>query len=222
MKNIKAIIFDMDGTILDTEHIWQHATRTIIESRGIKYTAELHEELSIHLGGAALAHSCSSIKKVTNIQDSLESLVKEKEAIANDIYAKEVRFILGFEEFFKEVLIHNLKTAIATNATPSTVEITDDVLNLKRFFNEHIYNISHVNYKGKPNPDIFLYAADKLKINPKDCLVIEDSSHGIEAAKSAGMTCIGINTAKNREKLKKADLIVEGYHEIPLKKLINK
>ena len=82
--------------------------------------------------------------------------------------------------------------------------------------------MDHVNRAYKPKPDVYLHAAKMLETDPCDCIAIEDSPSGIKAAKAAGMFCIGINTGKNRDNLKEADLIVECYSEIDIENLIKK
>ena len=78
-----------------------------------------------------------------------------------------------------------------------------------------------VNKVCKPNPDIFLHAAKSIGVDPKDCIVIEDSVHGIQAAKAAGMYCIAINTGNDRHLLGQADEIVDCYKQIDLDKLLH-
>ena len=157
---------------------------------------------------------------IIKTDDSVEILMKEKAAIACQLYETGICFIDGFPEFYKKAAEIPLKMAIATNATIQTMEITDKSLNLSQYFGKHLYTINHVNNIGKPNPAIYLYAAKQLGIDPKQCIAIEDSGHGILAAKTAGMFCIGINTGKDLEKIKNADLTVECYEDINLTALL--
>jgi len=212
----------MDGTIVDTEHIWRKATKNVIERRGIKYTPELEKEIDKYIRGIGLRESCKLIKEIVDLDDHLNDLMAEKEKDANALYKKGISFIEGFLDFHKKVKEKNLNRAIATNADPTTVTVTNEVLNLKKLFGKHIYDISYVNYVAKPNPDIYLYVADIFKLDPTECIAIEDSKHGVEAAKNAGMTCIGINTSKKPDQLEKSDFIINEYREIDLDKLIKK
>jgi HAD superfamily hydrolase (TIGR01509 family) len=218
--SFKAVIFDMDGTIIDTETIWRIATKSLIESRGINVTPKMENELQKKLNGLNTEKSCQFLKETFNLQDPLDQLISQKHKIANSMYTKEIKFIEGFEEFHKNIVANNLKTGLATNAVSSTVQIAKKEFRLHRFFGEHIYCLDDVNNIPKPNPAIFLHAAKKLNLDPKDCIVVEDSMFGIKAAKLAGMYCVGINTSKNREQLKEADLIIESYADLDIQELL--
>lgn len=215
-----AIIFDMDGTIIDSEHVWASANRKLIERKGITFTPEIAQQLQTHIHGLAIEPVCSFIKNITGIPDSLQDLVVEKKQIAKDLFAEGITFIEGFTDFHTLVKAKNLKTGIATNADEHFVAITQNVLRLDTYFGPHVYNISHVNYVYKPSPDLYLYAAEQLECSPEECIAIEDSAHGIRAAKRAGMFCIGINTSRDRSRLQEADYIIDEYQHIDLDKLL--
>lgn len=218
----KAIIFDMDGTIVNTERIWGEATKRLIEAKGHIYAGDLERELSTRLVGLAMHKSCGIIKDLIGCPESIEDLVVQKRDLAHSLYAQGIIFIDGFIEFHGTLAGHNLKSAIATSACDKTLSLTDQALDLKRFFGEHLYGISRVNNVCKPDPAIYLYAADRLKINPKECIAIEDSAHGIASARAAGMYCIGIKTSHDKNQTREAHETIDRYNEIDLKKLIKK
>lgn len=215
----KAIIFDMDGTIVDSEWIWHEAGYELIKRRNIPLSDQQKTDLYSLLHGGALRDSCTIIKDFAKLSEPVEELVKEKIMIAHQLYANGIRFIDGFLDFHQLAFDKQLKMAIATNGTAEFVAITDRVLNLSKLFGKHLYNMSHVS-RAKPNPDIYLYAAKQLEIDPEHCIAIEDSAHGIHAAKEAGMFCIGINTSGTPEKLHQAHMIIDGFHEIQLDQLL--
>lgn len=210
----KAILFDLDGTIINTERFWQIATQQIMD-KNPNACPKIKEELSKQLIGCALPKSCKLIKDTLELSESVEELMLEKETRALSLYKDQITYLNGFKNFFAEAVKHGLKTALATNSTFKTLEAANEEAKLHTFFGEHMYSMALVN-KPKPNPDIFLYAAEKLQIDPKECLVIEDSITGIRAAKAAEMFCVRIlpHTHKNRESL--ADLTVSEYKEIDL------
>lgn len=217
----KAIIFDMDGTIIQTEHLWHQATCKVFENRGHQLTPMQKETLNQQLIGSGLPYSCQIIKDMLATEDSIEIIMKEKMALADQLYEQGIAFVDGFIEFHQKVVAIPLKVGVATNATIATVERTECSLKLSSYFGEHVYTINHVQNRGKPNPAIYLYAAAQLGIAPTECIAIEDSAHGIIAAKAAGMFCIGINTSKNSAQIKEAHMQVDTYAQITLDKILN-
>ena len=215
----KAIIFDMDGTIINSEHRWHEAMVHLLKSKA-NLTDEQANKIVSQFKGASSYTSCEFLKKAYNPKESIEELIKEKDAFVFKNFAKLVTLIEGFENFHKKLVSCGLKSAIATNAHQSSLDRIKECIPLKTFFNEHIYCIDQVEKKAKPLPDIYLYAAKKIETDPEYCIAIEDSVHGVAAAKAAGMFCVGINTGKDRSALKLADLIVEHYDEIDMNLLL--
>lgn len=216
----KAIIFDMDGTITDTEKLWWHATLTLIARRNVKLTQQEQQELYKQLHGGTVENACFAIKMTANLPETPHELLREKLAIVSELYAKGIDFIKGFVDFHEQVVAADLKIAIATNADDHTLELAKKALNLDKFFGEHIYNISHVNKKAKPDPALYLHAAEQVGVDPEKCIAIEDSAHGIQAAQDAGMFCIGINSSNKPHNIAKADLKIDEYDEIIFDKLM--
>ncbi len=215
----KAIIFDMDGTIITTETIWEQATKHLLKTKGFLNDTECNNLMPL-FKGASLYTTCNFIKTTFNTKESVEDLIKEKEMLAFKKFKKQAKFIEGFDTFHNKLAQFNLKSAIATNSNILTLEKVMAHLELKTFFKEHIYSIDLIGKIPKPDPSIYLFAAKKLNIDPKECIAIEDSSHGIAAAKAAGMFCIGINTSKDRQALIQSDLIIDHYDQLDIATLI--
>lgn len=217
----KAFIFDMDGTIIATEPIWQKASKHLLKKYAKISDDECHAILPM-LKGASLYTTCALIKKTFNLDVSVEQLMQDKEKHAFAGFENAITFIEGFQHFHEQLQKSNIPSAIATNATNPSIEKILQHVPLNNFFKEHIYGIDLVNKTPKPKPDIYLFAAEKLNIDPKDCIAIEDSAHGIAAAKAAGMFCIGINSGNDVDALAQADCIIQTYHDIDLDAILKK
>ena len=134
----EAIIFDLDGTIIDTEEIWKIATQQFIINKGITLSHETIHRIKEKIRGLALHGSCTVIKEELNLKEPVEELVQQKMAIANYYYRKGVNFIPGFLDFYKKIIDLHLKTGIATNADDEILESTKAVLPLEKLFGKHI------------------------------------------------------------------------------------
>lgn len=210
----KAIIFDMDGTIVDTNAMWDYATEKLLISKGVNYLPQVRRTVSELLAGGAggLRHGCALLKQMFDLSDTPEQLAREKKAYAHELYHNGINFIKGFPEFHAKVA--HMPTGIATNADDHTLDLACKALNLDQFFGEHMYGISQVSYIGKPDPAIYLHTASKLNRKPSDCVVFEDSATGIRAAQAAGMFCVGINSHGDRDLVSLADIVVDSYDEV--------
>lgn len=220
--NYKAIIFDMDGTIINSEKIWEEANRRILERRGIAYVGELKQEISSRLAGLATHKSCRIIKDIVKLPDPVETLICEVNATADALYAEGIEFIHGFADFHSKLAPLHVKSAVATNAGEMTIALTNKALNLAQFFGEHVYGISCVGGVCKPDPAIYLHAAEKLGIHPNECIAIEDSAHGVAAARAAGMYCVGIRTSHDKHQTRDAHHAIDSYHEVDLHELLRR
>ena len=210
----KAIIFDMDGTIINTEHVWVGATKKLLEAKGIALNAQDEQQLMTELLGLTCLTTCAHIKRVANLSESAEQLVEEFIMYAKNLYQDGIQFIRGFVEFHEKTQQHGLRTGIATNADDYTLHLARTALKLDSFFGTHIYNPSAVNSIGKPKPDLYLHVAEQLGIPAELCIAIEDSAHGIAAAQAAGMLCIGIGTSPDPKQIQHADITAQNYEEI--------
>jgi beta-phosphoglucomutase-like phosphatase (HAD superfamily) len=220
-KKYKAIIFDMDGTTIDTDHLWKSGNTPILDSHAPHLTQEEKNAISNKFHELSIYDVWKCVQGHCSIDISSEEIIQENIKHLHIIYETQgIEFIPYFHDFHLKAKSYDLKTAIATSSQGETVDIITKVVPLQDYFGEHIYHADHVNRAFKPQPDVYLYAAKMLGVQPCDCIAIEDSSTGIKAAKAAGMYCIGINTGKNRNNLKLADEIVECFTEIDLDRLL--
>lgn len=209
---IDTIIFDAEGIVIDTETIWDKGQAIFLQRRGFVYDRERIKPL---LTGRTLAEGVEVMRQAYRFDGDTEALARERADIVRELFIHETAFIEGFLPFYESVR-NRYKTCVATAMDQDLLKLVDQHLNLSALFENRIYTLDKVGYRSKPNPDIFLYAAQQLGSAPEHCVVIEDAPHGIDAAKSAGMCCIAISTTYDPGKLQKADFVVNAYAEIDL------
>ena len=210
---VKAIIFDLDGVLVDTAHYHYLAWKRLASELGIDLTIQ-HNEL---LKGVSRMRSLEIILDLGGIKLS----ETEKERIANKKNGWFVEFVKemkpdeifpGVKEMLARIRAKGLKVALASSSKNAQNVI--QLLHIENDFDVIIDGnmIAH----SKPDPEIFLLAAAKLGIDPASCVVFEDAEAGVEAAIAAGMKCIGVGSA---EQLRKANYIVRNTADFNLEKL---
>ncbi len=210
----KALIFDMDGVIIDSEPLYHKANTNTFNKLKIKVS---QDEYNSYVGTNGF-YMWSNIKEKHNLKQSVEELIK----IENDgfiellLNMKDPKPITGIKSLINILKKNNIIMAIASSSIKRSIYAVLDTLNIKDMFKKIVSGEDIKN--GKPAPDIFLKVAELININPKNCLVIEDSRNGVLAAKSAGMKCIGYqNPNSGNQDLSKSDYITGDLSSLNIK-----
>lgn len=211
---IKAIIFDMDGVIIDSEPFHFESDQLTMKSFGIDVS---HEELNKYVG-VANPIMWAELKEKYNLASSVDQLLEKQDYYINFLMGnRQLEPVDGIPELLAEAKKAGMKIGLASSSGRSFIEMILAKLGIIHYF-EVIVSGEEVK-NSKPAPDIFLKAAEKLKVSPKDCLVIEDSQHGVKAAIVAGMICIGFdNPNSGVQDLSPAHTVVSSITQIDLKK----
>ena len=212
LENIKAVIFDLDGTLVDSMWMWRDID---IEYLG-RFGVPLPETLQKDISGMSFSETAVYFKETFHIPDDIEKIKQDWNDMAFYKYTHEVPLKPGAAEFLKRLKIQGIRTGIATSNSKELVEAAVKSLNISGYLDE-IHTSCEV-AKGKPAPDIYLLVAECLGVEPKNCLVFEDIPEGILAGKRAGMkTCAVEDTfslGMTEEKKKLADYYITHYDEV--------
>jgi beta-phosphoglucomutase len=220
MERIKAVIFDLEGVVVDSEPVWTHADLIFLKNHGIEMTFEEYEAGIKHLlMGLVLRDGITLMKQHYGLPEDPVVLAEERRAIVKSLFSDEVTYIPGFSEFHGSIR-DIYPTAVATSLERYFLTPLDGRLALSQQFNGNLHSVEDIGFISKPDPAIFLHAAKGLGINSRDYLVIEDAPKGVEAAKRAGMKCVALTTSSPRERLIQADLVVNSYKDIDLRRLV--
>jgi HAD superfamily hydrolase (TIGR01509 family) len=207
--NFAAVIFDLDGTVLDNEDEYGASFKKVLESLGAKDVPDYP-----HVRGIGVKENWPGLLEKYKIKTPKSP--EELAHLTQEEYLKNIDSVSpkeGLVDFIGSLEKEGIKTALATSNDWRIVEEVFEKLKLDRFF-DAVVTAEEVRFK-KPDPDLFLAAADKLGVEPKQCLAIEDAVSGIEAAKKAGMKVWGIAGDNGRaEELKGADMVFFGYNEL--------
>lgn len=203
---VKAIIFDLEGVVVDSERHWDTCAVIFLNRHGLKYEREPQKPL---LMGKTLEEGVEIWKKTIGLAGNTKKLAQERRDIIRDLYY-DTNFIPGFMEFFLKVK-GKYKIGVGTSIERPFLKIIDGRLGITELFKGKVYSIADIGFVSKPNPDIFLHVAKKLKVSAEDCVVFEDSPNGVEAAKRAGMECVAITTTTDPKRLSGADLVIDSW-----------
>ena len=177
----------MDGTLIDSELHWVDVANNFFRKRGLEYTKDIWAALA----GKGMKETAGMIKNICNLPESSEQVFTEIANDTNCIYTTKAQAMTGSNEIICKMKEVGLKQAIASGSEIFRINKVMERLNWNKYF-DHLISSEHVNGINKPDPAIYTYAAKVLNINPKDCVVFEDSENGVRSAKGAGMACIAV------------------------------
>ncbi|GIP21919.1 HAD family phosphatase [Paenibacillus sp. J22TS3] len=209
---MKAFIFDMDGVIIDSEPIHFE-----VEIGTVKYFgAEITQQQLENYVGMTAPEMWNEIRNEYKLAHPVEEILAyQLENKIKALRASELEPIEGIKEVIEGLKQRQIPVGIASSSSPEFIKEVLLKFGLTEYF-DCIVSGEEVP-KGKPAPDVYLKAAEQLGVKPEDCVVLEDSSHGVTAAKAAGMRCIGyVNVNSGNQDLSRADLIVSSIHDINL------
>ena len=212
LENIKAVIFDLDGTVVDSMWMWEAIDIEYLARFGIELPPDLQKKIS----GMSFSETAVYFKETFGIPDSLEKIKDDWNEMAMDKYCHEVPLKPGVLSFLKDLKEKGFQTGIATSNSKELALAVLDTLGIASYFDE--VHMSCEVKTGKPAPDIYLLVAQYLGVEPEQCLVFEDISEGILAGKAAGMKVCGVeddfSADYRKEKMRLADYYITHYDEI--------
>lgn len=206
----KAVIFDMDGVLVDDFASWMEFDKKFLGQFGLIPD----DEYMIFVNGRSQEEVVAWLKKKYTIKQSLQEIWESKMNYIKKVYEIEAMPMADIENLLKKIKEDGFKIALCSAAKMWMIEIILNRFSWHNYF-EAVVSSDHVGYKGKPNPEIYLHTARLLKIAPADCVVVEDAENGVMAAKNAGMKCIGFKDLRFDlpDDLSKADLIINSFED---------
>ena len=183
----KAVIFDLDGTLIDSEQHWVVAEQQFLGKHNITpkpgYVALFH--------GRSMREVVTMLKEEHNLVATIEQLLADKTESSDAIYTTMSLPIAGANKLLKQLHNAQARMAIASGSTLPRIQTIVDRFGWQPYF-ELLASVDDVDYRGKPDPAVFCYAVEKMNLKPEDCVVVEDSVNGVVAAKGANITCIAL------------------------------
>ncbi len=208
----RAILFDLDGTLMDSMWAWDDIDNEYLGRFGHAPTVDMKRAIE----GMSFTETAQYFKERYGIPDSVEEIKNEWNRMAYEVYAERVRLKPGAHAFLRELRRRGLRAGIASSNSLELIRACLEANGVGDCFDA--VTISCEVQKGKPAPDIYLRAADKLGAAPEQCLVFEDIPMGILAAKNAGMQVCAVEdaySADQRAQIRSlADYYIRSYDEV--------
>lgn len=213
---LKAVLFDMDGVIIDSEPLHHKAYHGMFKEIGISVSDQLYESFT----GQATLHICKQLVSTFKLKQAPQELVAIKRRIFKDLFFNdpELDLIDGVLELIKDYHKNELTLVLASSASMTTINNVFTRFHLGQYFKA---KLSGADLKAsKPHPEIFIKAAEASGFEKSECMVIEDSTNGVKAAHAAGIYCVGFKSphSKNQD-YTLANKVITSFEEIAYNKI---
>ncbi len=217
---LKAVIFDMDGVLVDTEPLYDRHRIAYLKRLGHELEPDFFDSRRVTFGGLSARSYWKIMIEHLKLPHSIEHLIKDsrKDYLEFLLSLPELKPNPGIKELIDRLLKAKIKLAIGSSASSKRINTFLKIFNFEDRFKVIVCGDDVK--QGKPAPDIYLKAAELLSVDPRDCVVIEDAANGVKSAKAAGMKVIGYaGSSHNTQDLSGADLIIKSFSELDIEKL---
>jgi HAD superfamily hydrolase (TIGR01509 family) len=191
--DIRAVVFDLDGLLVNTEDLYEQAGDTVLRRRGKSYDADLREQMM----GRPAVDALQLMIDCHALPDTLEELMCECKDVMEELMTMSLALMPGVQQLLDELTAANVPIAVATSSTPDYAEHVLTKLALKDRF-RFILTAADIHH-GKPDPEVYLLAANRLGIVPSQMMVLEDSGNGCRAATAAGAFTVAVPNRQTRD-----------------------
>jgi HAD superfamily hydrolase (TIGR01509 family) len=207
---LKAVIFDMDGVIIDSEPMHARAATLVLQKYHVNITTDYINQFI----GSTTLHMCELLINDYHINATPEELFKANQEMKQYLLKTEGHTIIPYViDLIKDLHNHKTILMIASSSPADAIEEVMEALHIKNYFTGYISGMQITN--PKPAPDIFFEAVNRLQLKPSECIVIEDSQNGVNAAYAAGITTIGfVNPNSGKQDLSKATALINSFKEV--------
>jgi len=212
---MQAVVFDMDGVIVDSEVHWDKLFTPLLE----KIAPKFHKGNMAMFVGLNRHDTYNLITNSFGATLSAEEYNTQMDAIAKQVYSTDCQLLPGFLDLVNELNEQNYPMGLASSSVLPSIHMVLDRFELRKYFRS-VVSSDTVGGRGKPNPAIYLQAVAEIGSLPERSLAIEDSAKGVQSAKHAGLFCVGLKNGYNSEQdLSSADVVVNGLEDLTVQKL---
>jgi len=209
---LEAVLWDMDGVLVDSSVSHFEGWRQVLG----KYAIEYNEERLRRTFGMTNNQVIKTLSGKLLAEELVEQIASEKDARFQAIISVKAVFLPGVQHWLEVFHQNGVKQALASSGSPGNIHTVLRALDAEDYFD---IVVSGDGMPSKPDPYVFVTAAERMGVFPRNCLVIEDAIAGVRAAKTAGMKCIAVTTSSAADKLEDADLVLDNLAELAVRQV---